>query len=87
MESAILDFEILKSEFSLRNPESTTLNQESLYAERLPFVWKSRKFRGEFKWNGSYLSRYYLLPVLTETTKIFLPFVWITTARLHVERK
>ena len=21
--------------------------------ERLPFVWKTRKFRGEFKWNGS----------------------------------
>ena len=32
-------------------------------------------------------SRYYLLPVLTETTEIFLPFVWITSARLHVERK
>ena len=42
MESAILDFEILNPEFSLRNPESTTWNQESLYAERLQFVWKSR---------------------------------------------
>ena len=21
--------------------------------ERLPFVWKTRKFRGEFKWNCS----------------------------------
>ena len=49
--------------------------------ERLPFVWKTRNFRREFKLNGSsrlkfsgkkeYLSRYYLFPVLTETTEIF----------------
>ena len=49
--------------------------------ECLPFVWKTRKFRGEFNWNGStrwklsgkkeYLSRYYLYPFFTETTEIF----------------
>ena len=31
-----------------------TVNTEFiLNNERLPFVWKTRKFRGEFKWNGS----------------------------------
>ena len=25
----------------------------AIYKERLPFVWKTRKCRGEFKWNGS----------------------------------
>ena len=25
----------------------------AIYKERLPFVWKTRKFRAEFKWNGS----------------------------------
>ena len=24
-----------------------------LHHQRLPFVWKTQKFRGEFKWNGS----------------------------------
>ena len=33
------------------------------------------------------LSRYYLFPVSTETTEFSVPFVWITSARLHVERK
>ena len=52
--------------------------------ERLPFVWKTRKFRGEFKWNRSswwklsgkkeYLSRYYLFPVLTKRPKFSVPF-------------
>ena len=66
--------------------------------ERLPFVWKTRKFRGEFKWNGSSrwkfsgkkkcLSRYSLFPVFTETTEICcIPFVWITSARLHAKKK
>ena len=32
-------------------------------------ICMENKFRGEFKWNGSYLSRYYLLLVLT-----FYPF-------------
>ena len=26
--------------------------------ERLPFVWKTQKFRGEFKWNGSSLWKF-----------------------------
>ena len=47
--------------------------------ERLPFVWKTRKFRGEFKWNGHPFSgknsntfrRYYLFPIFTEATEIF----------------
>ena len=33
------------------NPHLKASN--SIYIERLPFVWKTRKFRGEFKWNGS----------------------------------
>ena len=54
-----------------------------LYKKRecLPFVWKTRKFRGEFKWNGS--SRWKFsnkkvipfevlpFPIVTETTEIF----------------
>ena len=50
--------------------------------ERLPFVWKSRKFRGEFKWNGSFLWKFSgqkvipfavfpFFPVVTQTTEIF----------------
>ena len=62
--------------------------------ERLPFVWKTRKFRGEFKWNGS--SRWKksntfrgitFFPFLPKRPKSSVPFVWITSARLHVERK
>ena len=33
------------------------------------------------------LWRYCLLPVFTETTEFSVPFVWITSARVHVERK
>ena len=56
--------------------------------ERLPFVLKTRKFPGEFRWNGSswwtfsgkkvipYLSRYYLFSVVTETTEIFCNSCW-----------
>ena len=62
--------------------------------ERLPFVWKTRKFRGEFKWNGS--SRWKksntfrgitFFPFLPKRPKYSVPFVWITSSRLHVERK
>ena len=28
-------------------------NKAGVDLERLPFVWKTRKFRGEFQWNGS----------------------------------
>ena len=66
--------------------------------ERLPFVWKTRKFRGEFKWNGS--SRWKFSgkkvmpfevfpfnPFLLKRPKFVVPFVWITSARLHAQRK
>ena len=66
--------------------------------ERLPFVWKTRKFRGEFKWNG--LSRWKLsgkknntfrgitfFPFLPKQPEYSVPFVCITSARLQVERK
>ena len=66
--------------------------------ERLPFVWKTRKFRGEFKWNG--LSRWKLsgeknntfrgitfFPFLPKQPEYSVPFFCITSARLQVERK
>ena len=62
--------------------------------ERLPFVWKTRKFRGEFKWSGS--SRLKLsntlrditfFPFLPKRAKFSVPFVWFNCVRLHVERK
>ena len=66
--------------------------------ERLPFVWKTQKFRGEFKWNGS--SRWKFSgkkvmpfevfpfnPFLLKRPKFVVPFVWITSARLHAQRK
>ena len=72
----------------------------SLWAdvERFPFVWKTRKFRREFKWNGSSRLKFSgkkVIPfevlrfsVFTETTEIFCTiFVRITSAGLHVERK
>ena len=34
-----------------------------------------------------YLLRYYLLPFLPKQPKFSVPFVWITSARLHLERK
>ena len=67
--------------------------------ERLPFVWKTRKFRGEFKWNGSSRWKFcgkkgnafqgipFFLPFLPKRPKFSVPFVWITSARLHVQRK
>ena len=66
--------------------------------ERLPFVWKTRKFRGEFKWNGSSRWKFSgkkshtfrsitFFPFLLKRPKFSVPFVWITSARLHVERK
>ena len=58
------------------------LEKKCANLECLPFVWKSRKFRGEFKWNGSFLWKFSgqkvipfavfpFFPVVTETTKIF----------------
>ena len=55
---------------------------ENEIKERLPLVWKTWKFRGEFKWNSSsgrwkfcgkkeYFSRYHLFPVFNEKTEIF----------------
>ena len=64
--------------------------------ERLPFVWKTRKFRGEFKWNGSSRWKFsgkivipfeVLFPLLPKRPKFSVPFVWITSARLPVERE
>ena len=39
---------------------------------------------GKFKWNSS--SRYYPFPILPKGPEVSVPFVWITCARLHVER-
>ena len=64
--------------------------------ERLPFVWKTRKFRGEFKWNGSSRWKFSgkkvipfeVLPFYrNDRNFLYHFFVWITSARLHVERK
>ena len=66
--------------------------------ERLPFVWKTRKFRGEFKWNGFILVEIFreksntfrgitFFPFLAKQPKFSVPFVWITSTRLQVERK
>ena len=80
------------------NPDLKASN--SVYIERLPFVWKTRKFRKEFKWNGS--SRWKIFrkkrntfrgitffPFLPRRPKCCVPFAWIAiaSARLHVERK
>ena len=63
--------------------------------ERLPFLWKTRKFQGEFKWNG--LSRWEFsgkkintfrgITFLPKQPRFSVPFVWITSVGLHVERK
>ena len=61
-------------------------------------VWKTRKYRGEFKWNGSSRWKFsgkkvppfevsLFSPFLPKRPKCFVPFVWITSARLHVQRK
>ena len=42
---------------------------------------------GNYPEKKEYLSRYYFFPVLTKRPKFSVPFVWITSARLHVERK
>ena len=67
--------------------------------ERLPFVRKTRKFRREFKWNGSSRWKFSgdkscntfrgitFFPFLPKQPKFSVPFVWITSARLHIERK
>ena len=34
------------------------LHGGKLERSQLPFVWKTRKFRGEFKWNGSSRSKF-----------------------------
>ena len=73
-------------------------NETGVDPERLPFVWKTRKLRGKFKWSGS--SRWKVSgkksnifrgitfsPFLPKRPKFSVPFVWITSARLHVERK
>ena len=40
-----------------------------------------------FRKKKQYLLRYYLLPFLPKRPKFSVPFVWITSARLHLERK
>ena len=44
------------------------VNRDIQDKERLPFVWKTRKFLGEFKWNGS--SRWKF------SKKKVIPFFW-----------
>ena len=69
-----------------------------LSLERLPFVWKTRKFRGEFEWSGSSRVKFSgkksntlrgitFFPFLPKQPKFSVPFVWFTNVRLHVERK
>ena len=36
-----------------RKPRGAAKLSTTNHTERLPFVWKIRKLRGEFKWNGS----------------------------------
>ena len=64
--------------------------------ERLPFVWKPRKFRAEFKCfipveifrkKRNIIRVITFFSVFTETTEIFCTICWITSARLHVQRK
>lgn len=40
-----------------------------------------------FSEKRQHLPRYYLFPALTEKTKFFVPFVWITSARLPIKGK
>ena len=66
--------------------------------ERLLFVWKTRKFRKEFICNGSLRWKFFreksnafrgitFFPFLPKGSKSPVPFSWITSARLQVERK
>ena len=66
--------------------------------ERLPFVWKTRLFRREFKWNGSSRWKCYRKTVISfevlplsrfhrKGLKFFVLFVWLTSARLPLEAK
>ena len=66
--------------------------------ERLPFVWKTRLFRGEFKWNGSSRWKCYRKTVISfevlplsrfhrKGLKFFVLFVWLTSARLPLVAK
>ena len=83
----------------IKNGTSHNKWYTSHVCERLPFVWKTRKFQGEFKWNGSSWWKLYIrkksntfrgitfFPFLPKRLKFSVPFVWITSARLHVERK
>ena len=69
------------------------------HMKRLPFVWKTRgKFRGEFKWNGSSRWKFpgkksntfrdiSFFPFLLKRPRFSVPFVWITSPGLHVQRK
>ena len=46
-----IKLDVLKSKFEeYVNPRKNTVFERS---GRLPSVWKTRKFPGEFKWNGS----------------------------------
>ena len=67
-------------------------------SERLPFVWKTWEFRGEFKWNGSSRWKFSgkksntfrgitFFPFLPKQPTFSVPFVWITSARLHCREK
>ena len=61
---------------------------ENEIKERLPLVWKTWKFRGEFKWNSSSgrwkfcgkrntFRGITFFPFLKKRPKFSVPFVWI----------
>ena len=77
-------------------PQSSVPNWEIV--ERLLFGRKTRKFRGKFICNGSSRWKFFsgksnsfrgitFFPFLPKRPKFSVPFVWITSARLQVERK
>ena len=75
------------------------MTNHRVYQERLPSVWKTREFRGEFKRNGSSRRKFSgkkvnstfrgitFYPFLPKRPKFSVPFFWITSATLQVERK
>ena len=66
--------------------------------ERLPFVWKTRKIRGRIQMEGFIPVEIFrkksntfrsitFFPFLPKRPNFSVTFAWITSARLHVERK
>ena len=88
---------LAEEEHDLHNKTGRTVSK----AKRLQFVWKTGKFRGELKWMEQLIPveifrkkvipfevlpfpRFYDLP---KRPKFSVPFLWITSARLHVQRE